>query len=145
MATQWIARLYFFVPTSAVNATLRDTVANAFVNNNSGESLVNERKLVNGLVRLSTTGNEPAQALAINTVVKASMRDAIKTIIQSVNQSAWYVVSNRDGLTVQGQTYNESELIESGGLATADGQIGTVFTFADAVADLGLRQIEAQL
>ncbi len=142
MATKWVVRLYFFVPVSAVDATLRDMVADAFANNASGETALNERKLVNTLARLSTSGNEPAQALALNSAVKLAMRTAIRTIIQAVPQNAWYVVSNVNGLLISETPYNEGELIAFGGRAQATGRVGTPFTFAEAVADLGLQAIE---
>lgn len=142
MMTKWILRLYFFVPVSAVNTTLRDMVADAFANNASGETALNERRLVDSLARLSVSGTEPVQVLALNSAVKTAMRTAVRTVIGAVLQNAWYVVSNVDGLIIGESTYNENELVAFGGRAAATGRIGTLFTFADAVSDLGLQSID---
>ena len=143
--TDWIVRLYFFIPASEKTTTLRDAVANAYVDNSSRETLASEKKFANTLVRLSTNGDDPVQVYALNSAVKPAMRDAILVIIQSVNNNAWYIVSNTDGVRVGEATYNEGELIAQGGQATATERIGTTFTFADALADMGLQVIETEV
>ena len=145
MATQWIARLYLFIPVASVDASLRDAVADAYADNSSGEMVANERKFIDNMIRLSASGTEPAQILAFNSAVKGAMGDTIRNIIQPVSQSAWYTVSNIDGLVVSEMTYNEGELIAFGGQAVASGRVRTVFAFTDTLADLGLQVIETEV
>ena len=133
--TDWKWRLLLFVPAAAGTAENRTAFAEAFVDNGSGETLEDERKMFDSVARLSVSGNEPVQAFAISTLVKASMRDALKTLIDGIPNAEWYVLAN-GGLP----SWNGGELIQSS-RSSVDGLIGTQFEFADALNDLNVQRI----
>lgn len=99
MASLWIARCYITMPTSAINLTLRNNIANVFVNNGSGETQANENKLFNAVTRLSASGSLPATAVTMNTMIKASMRDELAALVEAV-PSARVMVVNADTFAV---------------------------------------------
>jgi hypothetical protein len=99
MATQWIGRAYIAMPVSAINATLRNNIANAFVNNGSMETNINERKLFDAVTRLSASGSLPATAVTIGTPIKAAMRDELAALVEAV-PSARVMVVNADTFAV---------------------------------------------
>ena len=105
------------------------------MDNGSGETHEHESKMFNNAVRLSFTGDEPADALAINTAAKGDMRDGLKTFVTGITGARWYVVA-----AVDLPSWNAGELIQSS-RAAVDDQIGSQFTFADALDDLGLQVI----
>ena len=145
MTTQWIARLYFFVRTSDLTAAVRNGIADALANNGSEQTRAQELAMFNLAARLSLSGNEPAQVLGWNLAVKAGMRDEIKTLIQALPNSRYFVVANTD-LPAQGLVDGELYQTDS---PTAQTHIGEVFAWQDALADVyaqyGLRVIEVQL
>lgn len=136
--TEWKWRLFLFLPVAANTATNRQAFAAVFVNNGSGETQANEEKMYDTVARLSLTGSNPADAFAINTAVKGMMRDDLKTLIDGIAQAQWYVVA-----AIDLPSWNEGELMQSS-RAAVDPLIGTPFTFADALSDLGLQQIETE-
>lgn len=128
MATDWKWRLYLFVRASDVTAAHKQAVAEALANNGSGEAVEDEAAMYLGTVRLSTSGNPPAQAFGINVPVKASMRDAIRAILDALPQARYAVVAN-----TQLAQHAEAELIATTFNVTPSGQI---VQWADALAFL---------
>ena len=118
MATEWKWRIYLFVRAADVTAANKSAFANTYVNNGSGEMLEDERKMFDSVVRLSASGNEPAQAVGINTVAKTSMRDGFKTLLDSLTNARYAVVAS-----VELPNYQESELVMTNFPVTPNGQI----------------------
>ena len=118
MATEWKWRIYLFVRAIDVTASNRSAFANIYVNNGSGESLEDERKMFDSVVRLSASGNEPAQAVGINTVAKTSMRDGFKSLLDSLTNARYAVVAS-----VGLPGYQENELVLTNFDVTPNGQI----------------------
>ncbi len=136
--TQWVWRLYLFVRSADNTAQNRTDFAGAFVNGGSMETLANERKLFNGAVRFSTTGNEPIQAFGINTAAKESMRDALKAVLDNLTNARYAVVAN----VAHGQ-WEENELALTNFPVAPSGQIvtwQTALTFLEN--EFGLQIIE---
>lgn len=147
MTTLWIARLYFFVRISDQTLAVRNALADAFANNASGQTRAHESGMFTNFIRLSLTGELPAQVAAWDTAVKPAMRDAIKTVIAALPAAAtrYYVVANTD---VPAQGWIDGELIQTDSPG-AQARIGTIFTWQDALDDVfaerGLRVIEGDL
>ena len=118
MTTEWKWRVYLFVRAADVTAVNKSAFANIYVNNGSGESLEDERKMFDSVVRLSASGNEPAQAVGINTVAKTSMRDDFKTLLDNLTNARYAVVAS-----VELPDYQESELVLTNFDVTPNGQI----------------------
>ena len=127
--TLWKWRLYLIIPAAAVTPTLRQQIANRFSANGSGESEANE-DIGPKAIRLSTTGNAPAQAIALNTAVKASMRDALRALIEAVPSARVWVVAN-----TAFDDKDDGELIATN---TVHGTVGQVWTFEQAIAAFNL-------
>lgn len=94
MTTQWLWRIYLFIRSVDNTAQNRTDFAEAFVNNASMETVVNERKLFDAAVRFSVTGDEPATALGINTAAKKEMRDDLKIVLDNLTNARYAVVAN---------------------------------------------------
>lgn len=118
--TDWLWRIYLFIRQQDNTAQNRTNFANAFVNNGSGETLVNERKLFNNVVRFSTTGEEPAQVFGISTTAKTSMRGDFKTVLDNLANARYAVVAN-----VPHGLWAENELALTNFSITPSGQIVT--------------------
>ena len=118
MATEWKWRIYLFVRAVDVTVANKTAFANIYVNNSSGETLEDERKMFDSVVRLSASGNEPAQAVGINTVAKTSMRDGFKTLLDNLTNARYAVVAS-----VELPNYQESELVLTNFDVTPNGQI----------------------
>ncbi len=116
--TDWLWRIYLFIRAVDNTAQNRTDFANAFVNNGSMETLVNERKLFNGAVRFSMDGNEPVIAFGINTAAKKEMRDDLKVILDNLTNARYAVVAN----IAHGQ-WQENELALTNFPITPSGQI----------------------
>ena len=112
--TEWKWRLYLFVLASDNSATNRNAFANIFVDNASGESVEDERKVLDRVMRLSTSGNVPAQVLGVSTLAKAAMRDELRDFVDGLSQSLWFVTSNqRDNMDALLAT-NDADVVVSG-------------------------------
>lgn len=135
--TEWNWRIFIFLPLVAVTATNRTAVGTAFSSNGSGESIADEGAALDSAARLSADGSEPASRLAINTVAKDALKDALVSWLSGVSLADYYIVAN-----VTTETDTEGDLITSNRPSVA-AQIGSAFTFEDALADLALQRIEA--
>lgn len=85
MTTLWLYRLYIVVRADLVTPARKTVVARMFSDNGSLETVVNEAKMLDNAVRLSVSGNLPAQAYGVSTPVQLSMRDAIRDLVVSLN------------------------------------------------------------
>lgn len=90
--TEWKWRAYIAVPTGEITLARRNAIADVFVNNGSGESQANERRIFEAAVRLSVSGNLPATAVTLNTAVKLGMRDSLANLIEAVPSARVMVV-----------------------------------------------------
>ena len=118
MATEWKWRIYLFVRAADATAANRQTFAEIYSNNGSGETVEDELKMFLTVVRLSTTGNEPAQAFGINTVAKTAMRDEFKSLLDTLTNASYAVVAS-----VELPGYQEHELVMTNFDVTLNGQI----------------------
>jgi len=139
MTTKWLWRGYLFIRSVDNTAQNRTDFAQAFVNNGSMETVINERKLFDSAVRFSTTGSLPVQAFGINTAVKKDMRDDLKTILDNLTNARYVVVAN-----VAHGPWEENELaLTNFPGVTPSGQIATwqaALTFLEN--EFGLQVIE---
>ena len=118
MTSEWKWRIYLFVRAIDATAANRQTLAEIYSNNGSGETVEDELKMFFTVVRLSTTGNKPAQAFGINTVAKTAMRDEFKTLLDSLTNARYAVVTS-----VELPGYQERELVMTNFPVTPRGQI----------------------
>ena len=94
--TDWQWRVYFFV--RAVDATLanRNALAQIYVSNGGMETRVNEKRMFDNPVKLSTTGNLPAQAYGFNGPAKMAMRNGFKALLDTLTDARYGVVRHGD-------------------------------------------------
>ena len=118
MTTEWKWRIYLFVRAVDATSANRQAIAEIYTNNGSGETVEDELKMFLSVVRLSTNGNEPAQAFGINTVAKTAMRDDFKTLLDSLTNARYAVIAS-----VELPGYQESELVMTNFDVVPGGQI----------------------
>lgn len=102
--TDWKWRLILIVHIDANTADNRTAFAQAFVDNGSGETLENERKLFDYVQKLALSATPTVhRAFGITTPVKAGMRDDLLAVIQTIDatltaakKSVYYGVANVD-------------------------------------------------
>jgi len=116
--TEWTKRLIFLMRVSDLSAAERQTLRRAFSNNDSGERETDEDKMFDAPAIFSTTGELPAQVLAINTLAKPAMLTALRGRMEVLPQAIYYVIDNRTatrgqllatndgGVTVTGQPWD---------------------------------------
>ena len=94
--TDWRFRMYLFV--RAVDATAQNKAAFGaiFANNGGLETAENEARAFDNCVRLSVSGEAPAQAFGVNTAIKPAMRDELKTFLDGLTNARYVVVANTD-------------------------------------------------
>jgi hypothetical protein len=126
--TEWKWRLFLFVRAADATAENKLAFGHIFADNTSGETVENESRLLDAVVRLSTSGEAPAQVFGINTAVKADMRTALQAFLDTLSQSRYYGVAN---ITLP--NYGMGDLLKANG---GSGVIGEPFTWQDALDDL---------
>lgn len=94
MTTLWKWRVFMFVRAVDATAANRNALAAIYVNNGSGETLQNELKMFNSVVRFSNTGEEPAQVYGLNLTAQTNMKDQFISLIQGLTNPAWVVLAN---------------------------------------------------
>ena len=94
--TLWKWRMFLFV--RAVDATAQNKAAFGaiFANNGSLETAENEARAFDNCVRLSVSGEAPAQAFGVNTAIKPEMRDALRTFLDGLAGARYVVVANTE-------------------------------------------------
>ncbi len=138
--TLWKWRLILIAPNAANTQQNRDTLAQIFVDHLSGESLANEKLMFTSAANLALIATPLVLAArGIGFPVKQTMRDSLQTAIATINtplsnanKLRWYAIAN---INLSG--FSEGQLMASN-RSTVDNRVGTAFTWADALADLGL-------
>lgn len=116
--TNWKWRVYLFMRVVDVTAQVKNAVAHLFVDNGGLETLDNESKMFDGVVKFSQTGDEPAIAYGVSFVAKSDMKDAFVNFLQAY-PNARYVVSANTELP----NWADGELIATNFDVTPNGQI----------------------
>jgi hypothetical protein len=143
---RWI--LIFFVRADDVTPENKAVFAAIFSDNGSGETYENEAKLFDSVLRLSVSGELPAQVFGIVVPVKPVMREALEDFIETVPQSRYYGVRNLvlNGNQFVGQLLKTNDAIEPLVVPGEPPWDTTPFTLQDALDDLyadrGLQLIE---
>lgn len=110
--TEWKWRAYFFIRAVDATTTNKNTLAQIYVDHGGMEILVNELKMFTAPVKLSTTGQLPAQAFGFNSPVKLEMRDDFKALLDTLTGARYGIVryddlglvlTNFPGITPTGQ------------------------------------------
>lgn len=138
MASNWeyeMALSATVAQNTAVNRTALATIFSTY----SGETIANERLMFDYAVRLSVSGAEPAQVLAVNFVATAAMRVELRTFLNTLPQAqiAYWVRAN-----IPLPMHFQGELLLVGG--GADDIVGVPpwdmqpFTFQDALERLNI-------
>ena len=94
--TDWKCRIYLFVRAVDATAQNKQAFAQIFVDNGGLETLQNELRAFDAPVKLSVSGEAPAQAYGLNTAVKPAMRDDLKTFLDGLTNARYVVVANTD-------------------------------------------------
>jgi len=94
MTSEWKFRCFLFIRAVDATGANKRALARVYVDNGSGETLEDELKMFDSVVRLSVTGAEPAQVFGINLTAKQTMRDAFINLISGLTQPAWAVLAN---------------------------------------------------
>lgn len=145
MATDWRYRLILIVHINANTADNRTAFAQAFVDNGGGETLENERLMFGNAVRLALASTPTIhRAYGLSVPVKASMRDALLTVLAQVDaplpaaqKSVYYGLANVDGAVFQSTSYDTGECFYANRAEDAD-FIGSGLTTAMILQRLNL-------
>lgn len=116
--TDWKWRVYLFMRASDITPQVKDIVAHIFVDNGGIESLANESKMFDQVIKFSQSGDLPAIAYGISFVAKSDMKDAFVNFLQAY-PNARYVVSANTELP----NWEDGELIATNFDVTPNGQI----------------------
>jgi hypothetical protein len=123
--TDWKWRIFLFVRQADNTPENRQAFASIYVDNGSLETLENELKLFDRVVKFSASGELPATAFGANVPAQGAMRDAFKTFLDSLTNAQYVVVAN----TALPQ-YEDGELIQTTFNVTPSGQ---QFTWEDTL------------
>ncbi len=140
-AQDWQWRVMFVVRAADATTANRNTIAQTYVDHGGMETLNNELRMFTSPVKLSTTGNLPAQAYAFNTPAKTAMRSDFKGLLDTLTNARYVVVANkptngfRDGEFV---LTNVPGLTPSGQIITWDNVLTYLFN------EFGLRVIQPE-
>jgi hypothetical protein len=101
MTTQWTHILHMVVLENLNTAQNRQTFADIFADNGSGELDSNEIKMFNSVVKLSVSGSLPAQGFGLSSPVKPAMRSALEAFIETLgNGCRYFAVRQSDNMLV---------------------------------------------
>jgi hypothetical protein len=120
MTTEWKWRLFLFVRASDATTENKRTVAKYLANNGSMETVEDEMKMFASCVRLSTSGESPAQAFGMNLAVKPAMREAIVNFLSTLDRPRYAVLANTEL-----ENYQDTELMATNFPVTPNGQLVT--------------------
>lgn len=127
--SNWKVRMMLFVRAVDNTPANRQSFGEIYANNGSMENVSDESKLFDNAMRLSTTGNTPAQVFGLETLLLLpDMRDDMRTFLDTLPQSRYYVVANIDL-----PQYDRGELMLANG---GSGVMGEPFAMTDALNDL---------
>jgi hypothetical protein len=138
--TNWKWTLFLFASNTANTQTNRNTLADIYVAHGSGESTANERLMFTDAPRLALIATPTVQvARGLICPVKQSMRDAlqdaiatINTPLSNANKIRWYALA-----AIDLPSFAAGQLMASN-RSSVDNRVGTLFTWQDALTDLGL-------
>lgn len=138
MTTNWEYRMALSATVAQNTAANRTALATIF-STYSGETIDNERKLFDYATRLSVSGAEPAQVLAIDFVVTAAMRVELRAFLDTLPQAqiAYWVRAN----TTLPMHFDGELLLVGGGAVDIVGSPPwdtQPFTFQDALERLNI-------
>ena len=120
MTTDWKWRLMLFIRAVNDTSSNRQAFAEIYVNNGSLETLEDELKIFISMVRLSSTGKEPAKAFGISTPAKTTMKDEFKILLDGLTNARYAVIAN-----TKLQNYQDGELVLTNFDVEPNGQIVT--------------------
>lgn len=92
--TLWKWRMFLFVRAVDATATNKAAYGAIFANNGSLETAENEARVWDNCVRLSVSGETPAQAFGVNTAIKAGMQQALRDFLDTLTNAKYVVVAN---------------------------------------------------
>lgn len=118
--TDWKWDLYLIVPKASVNASVITTFAQIYVTGGSGETLANEKKCFDSVVRLSLSGAMPVTHYGLSTPVKPAMLAPFVALLNSLSGCSAVGVAHTD-LT----NHPIHEVIQSTMAGVTEGQILT--------------------
>ena len=138
MASEWEYEITLSATVAQNTPENRTALATIFATY-SGETIANERLMFDKALRLSVSGEEPAQVLAVNFVAKSEMRTDLRTFLNGLPQAqiAYWVRAN-----IPLPQHFQGELLLVGG--GADNIVGVPpwdtqpFTFQDALERLNI-------
>lgn len=106
MTTLWRWRMYLFVRSVDATQVNRQAFAQIYVDNGGMETLQNEMRAFDHPVRLSVSGEPPAQAFGLNTPLKAGMQVDMRMFLDGLPNARYVVVAN-----TQLDNYRDGEFI----------------------------------
>lgn len=118
MTTLWKWRIFLFVRRVDATTANKTALASIYVNHGSGETLENELRMFDSVVKFSTTGALPAQVYGINLTAQTAMKDEFVAFVRTLTDARWAVVAN----TTLPQ-YADGELVATNFPVTPNGQI----------------------
>jgi hypothetical protein len=92
--TDWKWRVYIFIRAVDVTPAAKAAFAQVYVDGDCLESYEDQLRMFDNVVRLSLSGEEPAQVYGVNTAAKTSMRDGFKALLDVLPQARYAVVAN---------------------------------------------------
>lgn len=94
MTTLWRWRMYLFVRSVDATQANKLVLAHVYTDNGSMESVQDEVRALDHPVRLSVSGELPAQAYGLNTPLKTAMRADMQTFLDGLTNARYVVVAN---------------------------------------------------
>lgn len=133
--SNWKIRMMLFVRAVDVTHESKAVFGAIFANNGSGETIVNESKLFDAAIRLSASGELPAQAFGLETaLLLPDMRADMIAFLDTLPQSLYYVIANTElPQFFAGELIQDNRDPTLAGVPPWDTE---VFTMADALADI---------
>lgn len=130
--TQWKGRFHGFAAAANNTPENRQTLAEIFANNGSGETVASEKKAFDSVRRYNTTGDpeDPVQIMAISSLIKPVMWNPIKTLWEETLTNARYFVTANDVVNYLGTEYQYGELAETNSEYATTGE---QFSFDDGL------------
>jgi hypothetical protein len=105
-----------------VTEQVKDDFVSIFVDNDSGESAADERKMFDTLVKFSLDGELPAVAYGVSFAAKPSMKDDFVSFLAAYPTARYVVAANS---RLYDLNYHDGELIATNFDVTPSGQIVT--------------------
>lgn len=88
--------MFLFIRAADATPANKEAFGAIFANNGGMESAENEAKAFEGPVRLSVSGELPAQAFGVNTAIKAGMQQPLRDFLDTLTNARYVVVANTE-------------------------------------------------